>query len=227
MPVTACLFDAYGTLFDVTSAARRLQGEIGPSWARLAEVWRTRQVEYTWLRSLMGRYVDFRTVTAEALDYAFAALGQVPAPGLTNRLMGLYMTLDAYPEVPEVLSALRARGIGTAILSNGSPDMLTAATDSAGLGGLMDDVLSVDAVRVFKPDPAAYGLGCARFGVEADRLAFVSSNGWDVAGAATFGFRTIWVNRAGAPAERLPGAPVAELDSLHRLPDLLADPGRV
>jgi 2-haloacid dehalogenase len=227
MPVTACLFDAYGTLFDVTSAARRLQGEIGPSWARLAEVWRTRQVEYTWLRSLMGRYVDFRTVTAEALDYAFAALGQVPAPGLTNRLMGLYMTLDAYPEVPEVLSALRARGIGTAILSNGSPDMLTAATDSAGLGGLMDDVLSVDAVRVFKPDPAAYGLGCARFGVEADRLAFVSSNGWDVAGATTFGFRTIWVNRAGAPAERLPGAPVAELDSLHRLPDLLADPGRV
>ncbi|MBB4284768.1 haloacid dehalogenase type II [Roseospira goensis] len=221
-PVVACLFDAYGTLFDVNAAARRLRDEIGPSWEDLARIWRTRQIEYTWLRSLMDRYVDFRTVTAEALDYAFTSLGQAPAPGLRARLMDLYMTLDAYPEVPETLAALRAHGIATAILSNGAPDMLRSATDSAGLTGLLDDVLSVDTVKVFKPAAAAYSLGCVRFATTPERLAFVSSNGWDVAGAATFGFRTLWVNRANAPSERLPGSPAAELDSLAGLPDLLS-----
>jgi 2-haloacid dehalogenase len=222
-PITACLFDAYGTLFDVTAAARHLKDEIGPAWEALAEVWRTRQVEYTWLRSLMNRYADFRTVTVEALDYALDAVGQAPSTGLRDRLMDLYMTLDAYPEVPGVLTTLRQRGVGTAILSNGSPDMLTAASDSAGLTGLLDAVLSVDAVGIFKPAAAAYDLGCAHFGTDPQRLAFVSSNGWDVAGAASFGYRTVWVNRREAPAERLPGRPVAELDSLNRLPDLLGD----
>nr|WP_246423523.1 haloacid dehalogenase type II [Roseospira goensis] len=209
-------------MFDVNAAARRLRDEIGPSWEDLARIWRTRQIEYTWLRSLMDRYVDFRTVTAEALDYAFTSLGQAPAPGLRARLMDLYMTLDAYPEVPETLAALRAHGIATAILSNGAPDMLRSATDSAGLTGLLDDVLSVDTVKVFKPAAAAYSLGCVRFATTPERLAFVSSNGWDVAGAATFGFRTLWVNRANAPSERLPGSPAAELDSLAGLPDLLS-----
>lgn len=222
----ACLFDAYGTLFDVNAAARRLSGEIGPHWRDLAARWRTRQVEYSWLRSLMGDHADFLTVTADALDFAFASLGQVPAPGLRERLMDLYMTLDPYPEVPNVLASLRARGIATAILSNGSPEMLQAATESAGLTGLLDDILSVERVRIFKPAPAAYGLGCTRFDAPADRIAFVSSNGWDVAGAATFGYRTLWVNRLNAPAERLPGRPVAELDSLDGLPDLLSDPAR-
>ncbi|KAA5606712.1 haloacid dehalogenase type II [Roseospira marina] len=223
-PIVACLFDAYGTLFDITSAARRLKDEIGPAWESVAEIWRTRQLEYTWLRSLMDRYTDFRVITAEALDYAFAAVGQVPAPGLTDRLMDVYMTLDAYPEVPGMLATLRDKGVGTAILSNGAPDMLQAATDSAGLAGVLDDLLSVDTVGVFKPAPAAYELGCVRFGCEAGRLMFVSSNGWDVAGAATFGFRTVWVNRRNAPAERLPGVPMAELDSLDGLPDLVSDP---
>lgn len=224
-PVAACLFDAYGTLFDVTAAARELRAEIGPSWARLAEVWRTRQVEYTWLRSLMDRYVDFRTVTVDALDFAFASLGEAPGPGLTDRLMDLYMTLDPYPEVPGVLAALRGQGIATAILSNGSPGMLQAASDSAGLTGLLDDILSVDTVKVFKPAPAAYRLGCTRFAEPADRIAFVSSNGWDVAGAASFGYRTLWVNRTNSPAERLPGCPSAELDGLAALPELLSGLG--
>ncbi|SDE86810.1 haloacid dehalogenase type II [Rhodospira trueperi] len=219
----ACLFDAYGTLFDVTAAARHLKDEIGPSWEDLAETWRVRQVEYTWLRSLMDRYTDFRAITAEALDYALDATGQAPSTTLRDRLMGLYMTLDAYPEVPAVLAALRDRGIGTAILSNGSPDMLKAACDSAGLTDLLDAVLSVDAVGIFKPAAAAYDLGRAHFGTDPERVMFVSSNGWDVAGAASFGYRTVWVNRRGAPAERLPGCPVAELDSLDRLPDLLRD----
>lgn len=226
-PVIACLFDAYGTLFDVAAAARHLSDEIGPAWEDLARVWRTSQIEYTWLRSLMDRYADFRTVTAEALDYAVATLGLALSPDLRERLMDLYMTLDPYPEVPDVLAALRGHGIATAILSNGSPDMLHAASDSAGLTGLLDDILSVDTVKVYKPAAAAYMLGCTRFGTDPSRLVFVSSNGWDVAGAACFGYRTVWVNRRNAPSERLPGRPIAELDSLNGLPDLVSDPARV
>jgi len=227
LPVTACLFDAYGTLFDVAAAARHLSDEIGPAWEDLASVWRTCQIEYTWLRSLMDRYADFRTVTAEALDHAGATLGLALSPDLRERLMDLYMTLDPYPEVPDVLAALRGHGIATAILSNGSPDMLHAASDSAGLTGLLDDILSVDTVKVYKPAAAAYMLGCTRFGTDPSRLVFVSSNGWDVAGAACFGYRTVWVNRRNAPSERLPGCPIAELDSLDGLPDLVSDPARV
>ncbi|MBB4265783.1 haloacid dehalogenase type II [Roseospira visakhapatnamensis] len=220
-PVVACLFDAYGTLFDVTSAARHMADEIGPHWDQLAEVWRLRQVEYTWLRTLMDQYVGFRTVTAEALDFAFASLGQVPRPGLAERMMDLYMTLDPFPEVVETLATLRDRGIATAILSNGSPDMLEAAVDSAGLTDLLDDALSVETVRRFKPTAEAYALGCRRFAAEPRHLAFVSSNGWDVAGAASFGFHTLWVNRHNRPMERLPGRPVVDLDTLAALPDCL------
>ncbi len=220
-PVVACLFDAYGTLFDVTSAARRMADEIGPDWADLAEVWRVRQLEYTWLRNLMDRYVSFRIVTAEALDFAFASLGLVPRPGLTDQLMDLYMTLDAYPEVTETLAVLRDNGIATAILSNGSPDMLDAAVSSAGLTDLLDDALSVDTVRRFKPAAEAYALGCRRFATEPCHVAFVSSNGWDVAGAATFGYQALWVNRQNRPVERLPGRPAAELETLTTLPDRL------
>jgi len=220
-PVVACLFDAYGTLFDVTAAARYAADEIGPDWERLAEVWRVRQIEYTWLRGLMNRYQDFQTVTAEALDYAFACLGMIPRPGLPDRLMDLYMTLAPYPEVAETLSTLRSKGIATAILSNGTPLMLSSAVASAGLDDLLDDVLSVDTVRCFKPEPDVYALGCRRFAAEPARLAFVSSNGWDAAGAATFGFYTLWVNRRNEPLERLPGRPVAELETLASLPDRL------
>jgi len=222
VPVVACLFDAYGTLFDVTAAARRLADEIGPDWDRLAEAWRVRQVEYTWLRSLMDRYVDFQTVTAEALDFAFASLGQVPRPGLLDDLMTLYMSLAPYPEAASTLAALRDRGIATAILSNGSPGMLESVVAAAGLSDLLDDVLSVDTVRRFKPAPEAYALGCRRFAVERSALAFVSSNGWDVAGAAAFGFPTLWVNRRNAPEERLPGRPMVELESLAPLPEYLS-----
>lgn len=221
MPFKACLFDAYGTLFDVTSAARALKDEIGPRWDDLARIWRRRQLEYSWLRSLMGRHADFRTVTAEALDFAFSWLGHAPAPGLPDRLMDLYMTPEAYPEVAETLAILRARGVATAILSNGSPDMLAAATQSAGLSGLLDDCLSVEAAGIFKPAPAAYHLACCRFDSPARQLAFASSNGWDIAGAACFGLHAIWINRDNAPAERLPGSPAAELDSLARLPDVM------
>lgn len=219
--VKACLFDAYGTLFDVASPARRLQSEIGPRWGELAALWRQRQLEYSWLRSLMERYADFRVVTAEALDFALASLDMTPEPALRQRLMDLYMTPDAYPEVAETLSTLRDCGMATAILSNGSPDMLAAAIQSAGLSDLLDDCISVDAAGVFKPAPAAYALAGARFGVSPDRLLLASSNGWDIAGAAAFGFHTVWVNRAKAPPERLPGTAGVELESLSGLPAVI------
>lgn len=232
MPIKLCVFDAYGTLFDVAAAARRAAQEPGGEalaqhWPRLAEDWRRKQLEYTWLRSLMGLHADFRTVTAEALDWALEAAGLEAAGldlGLHSRLMALYDRLDAYPEVPAMLAALKARGLATAILSNGTPAMLEGAVDHAGIGALLDDCLSVEAVGIFKPDPRVYALATARFGRAPAEVLFVSSNGWDAAGAAAFGFRTVWVNRAGLPQDRLPGRPDHMLPDLAALPALLEAP---
>ncbi|MEI4485832.1 haloacid dehalogenase type II [Frigidibacter sp. MR17.14] len=221
----ACVFDAYGTLFDVTSAARRAATEPGGAplaglWPRLAEDWRRKQLEYTWLRSLMGRHADFAQVTAEALDWALEAQGLAVPATLRARLLALYDRLDAYPEVPAMLAALRAAAIPAAILSNGSPSMLAAATASAGIADLLDDCLSVEGVGVFKPAPQVYRLATDRFDCAPHEILFVSSNGWDVAGAAAFGFRAVWVNRARAAPERLPAAPEAVLPDLSPLPVL-------
>jgi 2-haloacid dehalogenase len=220
-----CVFDAYGTLFDVTAAARRAAAgpegaRLAAIWPRLAQDWRQKQLEYTWLRSLMRAHADFRQVTAEALDWALAAQGLADA-ALRARLMALYDRLDAFPEVPAMLDALAARGIRAAILSNGTPAMLDAAVEAAGIGPRLAAVLSVEEVGVYKPDPRVYALVGTRLGVAPDRVLFVSSNGWDAAGAAGFGFRTLWVNRAGAPRERLPFSPHHELADLTALPELL------
>lgn len=221
--IKACVFDAYGTLLDVAAAARGLRDEIGPQWEALAALWRDKQLQYTWLRSLMGRYDDFRVVTAEALDYALTTL-KVEADGedLRRRLLDLYDHLEAYPEVPEVLTALRDAGQATAILSNGSPRMLAAAVETAGIGGLLDDVLSVDPLKIYKPAPEVYQLAVDRFAVAPQEIAFFSSNGWDAAGAAAFGFRVIWVNRFGQPRERLPAQPEVEVTSLAAVPGMFA-----
>lgn len=218
--VGACVFDAYGTLFDVGAAAARCADVLGDQAGPLAELWRRKQLEYTWLRSLMGRYEPFDSVTGDALDYALEALGLHDA-ALRDRLMALYMELDAYPEVVGVLERLRAAGLPTAILSNGSPNMLTAAVTSAGIEPLLDAVLTVDTLAVYKPDPAVYQLAVERFDMPAERICFMSSNAWDVAGAADFGLTAVWVNRFGQPPERLPGTPVAEIQSLDGLPALL------
>jgi 2-haloacid dehalogenase len=217
--IRACVFDAYGTLFDVHSAVGGLRAKLGDRADALSQLWRAKQLEYTWLRALMGRHADFGQVTGDALDYALARTGI--EPGLRAALLQSYLTLDAYPEVPDVLRRLRAGGLTTAILSNGEPKMLKAAARSAGIDGLLDAMLSVEAVGVFKPEPRVYQLAVDRLGMPADAIAFQSSNAWDVHGAACFGLRPVWINRQDAPPERLPGAPEHTLQDLTGLPALL------
>lgn len=215
--IAACVFDAYGTLFDVHSAVARGGAALGDKAAAVSQLWRQKQLEYTWLRSLMGAHADFRQVTRDGLDYALAAYG-VDDPALAARLMALYLTLEAYPDAAPCLEALRAAGLATAILSNGEPEMLRAAVASAGLSALFDAVLSVEEVGVFKPDPRVYQLAVDRLQVPAERICFVSTNAWDAAGAAHFGFRVAWMNRFGQRLERLPGQPAAVIGGLDELP---------
>ena len=224
MPVTTVVFDAYGTLFDVAGAARRAATEPGGEalarvWPALADEWRRKQLEYTWLRAITGEHADFETVTRDALDWAMEAAG-LSDPALRDRLMKLYDALPAYPEVPGVLERLRAAGLTLAILSNGTPRMLQAAVASAGLGSSLTAVLSVEAVGTFKPARAVYELVPGRFGCDPAEVLFVSSNGWDIAGAAGFGFRTVCINRAGLPVDRLSHRPPRIARDLTALPDL-------
>lgn len=218
--IQACVFDAYGTLFDVHSAAARCRNELGQKADPLSEAWRQKQLQYTWLRSLMEAHADFWQVTGEALDYAMAAV-ELDDPAMRKRLMELYLELDAYPEVPAVLQRLKAAGLSTAVLSNGAPAMLDAAVRSAGLADRLDQVLSVEDVGIYKPDPRVYQLAVDRLGVKPAQICFMSSNAWDAFGASHFGFRVAWVNRFGQPPERLPGRPDAEIANLEALPPLL------
>lgn len=218
----ACVFDAYGTLFDVAAAARHLQDRLGEQWAPLAALWRQKQLEYTWLRSLMGRYADFWQVTGEALRFSLDSLKiRDEDDGLYTALMDLYLRLDCYAEVPAMLRSLRDKGIRRAILTNGSPAMVQAAVRNARLEDLLEVALSVDELGIYKPDPRVYRLACDRLDLPPERVVFLSSNAWDVAGAASFGFRVIWINRFGQAPERLPAGPEATLTSLAPLPDLV------
>jgi 2-haloacid dehalogenase len=226
MSVTTFVFDAYGTLFDVAAAARRAaadpaNGLPAEVWPRLAEDWRRKQLEYTWLRTIMGAYADFATVTADALDWALEQ-HRLTDPALRQRLLDLYQDLPAYPEVPAVLANLRASGYRLAILSNGTPAMLASATRSAGIATVIEAALSVDPLRHFKPLAAVYGLVEQHLGVAPRHVMFVSSNGWDIAGAARFGFKTTWVNRANLPQDRLPHGPLNTIPDLTHLPRLLS-----
>ncbi len=216
---SALVFDAYGTLFDVHSVVA-LCDELWPGkGAQLSQVWRTKQLEYTWLRSLMGRYEDFARVTEAGLRYACAALQLPYDDAKRDRLMHAYLNLATFPEVKEALRKLA--GIKLAILSNGAPAMLRDVVANSGLGGLIGEVLSVDELKIYKPTPQVYGLAVDRLGVPAAAIGFVSSNCWDAAGAKSFGFRTFWVNRAGAPVDGLGAPPDHELRSLAELPALL------
>jgi 2-haloacid dehalogenase len=215
------VFDAYGTLFDFGSAATRCRDVLGDDAAALTALWRDKQLQYTWLRGLQQRHADFWTVTGDALDYALETLG-LAAPGLRDRLMNLYLNLEAFPEVRGVLQTLKGRGFVTAILSNGTPDMLNAAIQAAGLAAVLDVALSVEEVGVFKPDPRVYQLAVDRLGVPAAAISFQSSNAWDAYAASAFGMRVVWCNRYGQRPERLPGRPDAEVRSLAELPGILA-----
>ena len=217
----ACVFDAYGTLFDVHAAVARGGAALGDKADAVSALWRQKQLEYTWLRSLMPAHVDFWQVTGDALDYALESHG-VDDAALKQRLMELYRTLDAYPDVKDCLSVLRGAGKQTAILSNGAPAMLEAAVASAGIAELLDAVLSIEEVGIYKPDPRVYRLAVDRLGLgSAAEICFVSNNAWDSAAGANFGYRVARLNRFGMPRERLPGDPVAEMKSLAELPGLL------
>jgi 2-haloacid dehalogenase len=220
-PIDAVVFDAYGTLFDVNSAAARWRDALGPQADAFSATWRRKQLEYSWLRSLMGAHADFWQLTTEALDFACERHGIADA-ALRQRLLETYRALSVYPEAPPMLRAIRGDGFKTAILSNGAPAMLQAAVDAADLAAQFDAVLSVEDVGVFKPHPRVYRLAVDRLSVAAARICFVSSNGWDIAGAAHFGFRAVWINRAGEPRERLPAGPEIELGDLAALPQCVA-----
>jgi 2-haloacid dehalogenase len=220
-PIDAVVFDAYGTLFDVNSAAARSRAALGAQADAFSATWRRKQLEYSWLRSLMGAHADFWQVTTEALDFACERHGIADA-AVRQRLLDNYRDLSTYPEVPAMLAALRGAGFKTAILSNGAPAMLQAAVEAAGLAAQFDALLSVEAVGIFKPHPRVYQLAVDRLGAAVDRICFVSSNGWDIAGAAQFGFRAVWINRAGEPREQLPRGPEIELGDLATLPQCVA-----
>ena len=211
--VRHAVFDAYGTLFDVHSAASRYQARLGEQAQAVSAMWRTKQLEYTWLRSLMQRYVDFWKVTQDALDYALDSQG-IDDNSLRKDLLSAYRELSCYPEVPQTLSKIKQMGLGTAILSNGSPEMLKAGVRNSNLGKVMDSIISVDTIEIFKPSPIVYKLATDQLGCNPEEILFFSSNAWDVSGAATFGFKTVWVNRFAQASERLPGTPIIEIKTL-------------
>ena len=222
--IKAVVFDAYGTLFDVAAAARMAAAEPGQDtlarvWPHLADDWRRKQLEYTWLRTITNQYADFAQVTADGLDWAMAAQGLSDLT-LRARLLALYDRLPAYPEVAATLTTLRDAGYATAILSNGTPSMLASAIAEAGLDAQFDAVLSVEAVTTYKPSTRVYDLVGQRFGCTPGQVLFVSSNGWDVAGAAGYGFVTVWVNRAGLPQDRLANTPAFVRPDLTSIPEL-------
>jgi len=221
--IRACVFDAYGTLFDFASAAARCEGAPEESRAALTALWRDKQLQYTWLRTLQGRWADFWRVTSDALDFSLESLDLSDA-GLHERLMTLYLTLDAFPEIAETLANLKASGFRLAILSNGTPDMLKAVTERNDLAPSFERVFSVDALEAFKTHPSVYQYALDELRLESKHICFCSSNGWDAWAASDFGMKVAWINRRGQPVERLPGAPDLVLRSLSELPALLTAP---
>jgi 2-haloacid dehalogenase len=215
----AFVFDAYGTLFDVHAAIARHRDAAGPEADRFSEIWRGKQLEYAWMLSAAGHYVDFWTLTERALDHAFARCPSVDR-ALRATLLDAYFTLDAFPDARAALAALKAKGRKTAILSNGSPKMLAGAVSAANIGADLDAVLSVDTIRIYKPRAEVYRLVTDALSVDPSDVAFVSSNRWDVMGATAFGFRCVWVNRANAPDEYPEFAPVKVVRDLASLATL-------
>lgn len=219
--ISACVFDAYGTLLDFSSAVRRSRAAKLANAGDLIQLWRQKQLEYTWLRSLMGRFADFWHVTGESLDYAMETL-KIDDPALRAELMQLFLQLDPYPEAAATLKRLKAAGMKTAILSNGSVTMLAAGVASAKLREHLDAVISVDEVGTYKPSPAVYARAVERVGAAAAKnVCFLSSNPWDAHGGQAFGFRAVWVNRNNLVGDRLPGAPELTVGSLADVPELL------
>ncbi len=221
--IKGCVFDAYGTLFDFNSAVSRCRDVLGEQAETLSRVWREKQLQYTWLRSLMGRHEDFWKVTGDALDFAMTSVG-IRDASLRERLMSLYRTLEAFPEVVATLEALKSRGFKTAILSNGSPEMLLSAVQATGIAHMLDAVLSVEAVGIYKPHPSVYKIAVDSLSLDAEALCFVSANAWDAHGASAFGLKVVWCNRYGQSREILPGAADVEVSTLAEIPSVVGTP---
>ncbi len=218
--IRACVFDAYGTLFDFNSAAGRHRERLGNVADQVSALWRTKQLEYTWLRSLMGKHAAFWQVTQDALDYALDAFA-VTDRNLRNDIINTYLELDCYPDVRGTLQTIKSSGLQLVILSNGTPAMLEAAVKSSGLTDLIERILSVEEVGIYKPDPRVYRLATDRLNLQAKQIVFLSANAWDAVGAANAGLRVAWVNRFGQRRERLPSQPDVEIKSLAELPALM------
>lgn len=220
--IKACVFDAYGTLFDVNSAAQSAEDALGGRCRQLVELWRTKQLQYTWLRGLTGHYADFGQVTREALDFALSTM-RIEDSALRERLLNSYLILTAFPEVPAVLERLKAAGMRLAILSNGTPTMLAKVAAAAGIDHLFEAVLSVEEVKVYKPHPSVYKLACDRLHLAQGQICFISSNGWDAYSGKAFGFHVVWCNRSGQAAERIPQTPDAQVTALAELLEIVLD----
>ena len=218
--IKACIFDAYGTLFDVNAACRELSKEVGDNWEKLASLWRLRQVEYTWLRNSMDEYIDFWQITSDALDYAMETLG-IENNELREELLNLYLKLEAYPEVNNLLKKLKQRGLKTGILSNGSMKMLNSAVDNANIREYLDEILSVEECKIYKPSSKVYDLVKIKMQISEENVLFFSSNAWDMHAASNYGFKTIWVNRFNAKLERLPGKPIDIVNSLEKIDEII------
>ena len=228
MSLNTCVFDAYGTLFDVNAAARVAANEpnrrvFKEVWPSVSSLWRTKQLQYTWLRSMTNSYVDFWSITKDSLEFALEAHKLLNDLSLKERLLALYWELEPYPEVSQMLKELKKNGTKTAILSNGSPEMLNSAVKSSNLYEVINEIISVETVKIFKPDAKVYSqvenvLGCSK-----SEVLFVSSNGWDIAGASNFGFKTAWVNRSQDPIDRLPHKPNHILEDLKSIPNFFVD----
>ena len=218
--IKACVFDAYGTLFDVNAACRELSKEVGDNWEKLASLWRLRQVEYTWLRNSMDEYIDFWQITSDALDYAMETLG-IENNELREELLNLYLKLEAYPEVNDLLKKLKQRGLMTGILSNGSMKMLNSAVDNANIREYLDEILSVEECKIYKPSSKVYDLVKIKMQISKENVLFFSSNAWDMHAASNYGFKTIWVNRFNAKLERLPGKPIDIVNSLDKIDEII------
>ena len=227
MPINTCVFDAYGTLFDVNAAARIAANEPNQEvfkevWPSVSSIWRMKQLQYTWLRSMTETYIDFWSITQNSLDFALETHDLQNDLELKERLLALYWELQPYAEVSQMLKELKKNGIKTAILSNGSPEMLSSAVKSSNLDEDIDEIISVETVKVFKPSAQVYNqvehiIGCSKSDV-----LFVSSNGWDIAGAAGFGFKTAWVNRLQDPIDRLPHKPMHIVEDLTSIPSFFS-----
>ena len=218
--IKACVFDAYGTLFDVNAACRELSKEVGDNWEQLASLWRLRQVEYTWLRNSMDEYIDFWKITSDALDYAMETLG-IENNELREELLNLYLKLEAYPEINDLLKKLKQRGLKTGILSNGNMKMLNSAVNNANIREYLDEILSVEDCKIYKPSSKVYDLVKIKMQISKENVLFFSSNAWDMHAASNYGFKTIWVNRFNAKLERLPGKPIDIVNSLEKIDEII------